>query len=296
MNDTGRSKKAAWTAVFDIRNLAGILQQRPSSTEFVTFWHGPLDPITFTCLASFPHHGAALTVYTYDTSIRVPEGVKVRDARRIVADESLIERYLVHGSASFSKFSNYFRYRLLQKTGACWVDGDILCLRRPDFTQSPLVFGYQFRNDGPWALNGAVLKLPRNHPMLADLAERAAAAVDIDTRWGVIGPMLVSEMAAKHDVMHHARPHTEFYPVAFRKFFRVLLPGYRQGLDAATRNSTFLHLWNEFYRKCGYDKTIAPPVGSFLHQQFVRLGTLGQFQGTYRREEMLELLGDFIND
>jgi len=288
--------KSAISAVLDFCKFAGTLQRRRNRNEFVTFWHGPLDPITYTCLASFPHYGASLRLYSYDMNVRVPEGIEVVDARRIVRDESLISRYIVHGNTSFSKFSNYFRYRLLQETGACWVDGDILCLRRPDFTESPFVFGYQLKDAGPWALNGAVLKLPRKHPMLSELTERAADAVDLDSKWGVIGPMLVTEMAAKHDVIHHARPLNEFYPVSFHKFWRVLLPGYTAGLEKTTRDSTFLHLWNELYRQCGYDKNNAPPEGSFLYQQCVRLGTLGEFRNTYERAEMRELLGDFMND
>ena len=280
----------------DLRTWFDMRRQQRQGGRFVTFWHGPVDPITYTCLASFPHHGARLTVYSYDARIRVPRGVRVADARRIVPDEGLTSRYIVHGNPSFSKFSNYFRYRLLQETGSCWVDGDVVCLRKPDFSESPFVFGYQLQKKGPWALNGAVLKLPRNHPMLLELAQRAADAIDLDTKWGVIGPMLVSELAVKHDVIDHARPLAEFYPVAFDKFWRVLLPGYLQGIERATSGSTFLHLWNEFYRTCGYDKSMAPPEGSFLHAQCVKLGTLGQFRGIYEKAEMRDVLGAYMND
>lgn len=291
----GLSLRRKIADVIDLRKIGeGLLRPGPR-TEFVTFWHGPLDPITYACLASFPFHGVRLQLYSYDLNLRVPAGVEVVDARRIIRDEGLIERYIVNGSTSFSKFSNLFRYRLLDKTGGCWVDGDVLCMKRPDFSTSEFVFGHQFSNDGPWALNGAVLKLPRKHPMLMELTERATDAVDIDSKWGVIGPLLVTEMAVKHDVFHHARPQHEFYPVRFRNFWHVLLPGYKARLDQATQDSTFLHLWNECYRQCNYDKTIAPPEGSFLHTQFARLGMLDEFRKTYSRTEMRTLLGDLLN-
>jgi hypothetical protein len=266
------------------------------TSEFATFWHGPLDPITYTCLASFPYHGVGLTLYSYDLNIRVPAGVKVADARRIIPDQRLISRYIVNGITSLSKFSNLFRYTMLRETGGCWVDSDIICLRKPDFAASPIIIGYQFNSQGPWALNSAVLKLPKRHPMLKEMVARVAAAIDIDTKWGVIGPLLVTEMATKHDVMQYARLPSEFYPISFNKFWRVLLPGHKPGVENTTKDSTFLHLWHEFYRRSGYDKSIAPPEGSFLHDQCAKLGTLGEFRGSYERLELRRLLREYIDD
>jgi len=78
----------------------------PVSLEFSTFWHGPVDPIIYTCLASFPFHGRALRLYSYDPDVDVPAGVLVARARQIVADEALTSRFPVDGRASYSKFSN----------------------------------------------------------------------------------------------------------------------------------------------------------------------------------------------
>ena len=59
--------------------------------EFATFWHGPLKPLAYSCLASFPHVGARLRVYSYD-EIALPSGVEAADARRICPDPSLLSR------------------------------------------------------------------------------------------------------------------------------------------------------------------------------------------------------------
>jgi hypothetical protein len=268
----------------------------PAASEFTSFWHGPLDPITYTCLASFVFQGAALRLYSYDRNLDVPDGVELADARQIVADERLASRFVVDGRVSFSKFSNYFRYRLLQQADTCWVDADLLCLRKPNFAGDPVVVGYQFKADGPWALNGAVLKLPRTHPILADLCERAALAIDHDTGWGVIGPLLVTEMARKHQIIGQARPLADFYPLQFDKFWKALLPGYYGHMVKVTTTSTFLHLWHEYYTRSGYEKDIAPAEGSFLYEWCERLGTIGRFRRVYRREELRHALGSYVDD
>ena len=277
-------------------DLLARFRQPKSNADFVTFWHGPLDPITYTCLASFPFQGAKLRLYSYEYGVDAPPDVEVADARTIVRDEGLLTRFIVDGRPSVSKFSNYFRYTLLRKTAACWVDADLVCLRKPDFSNDPVVFGQQQKADGPWALNNAVLKLPKRHPMLKELADRAKAAVDLDTKWGVIGPLLITEMARKHELLDKARPQAEFYPVSFGKFWKALLPGYRDHVAKVTADSTFLHLWHEYYRESGYNKQVAPAAGSFLHEWCEKLGTLDRFRRVYRRAELRNVLAAYIKE
>lgn len=268
----------------------------PPAPSFVTFWHGPLDPIIYTCLSSFPHHGAGLRLYSYDRHLDVPVGVELADAREIVRERHLIDRFTVSGNVSISKFSDYFRYRAIRATGSCWVDADIVCLR-PDFGRDRFIFGYQGKKtDGPWALNGAVLRLPRRHPMLDELLYKTIAAMDIDGKWGVVGPLLITEMATKHGLMYKARPTSTFYPIAFPGFWKMLMPERKSEVERASAGSTFIHLWNERYRQAGYDKTIAPPEGSFLHGLCVELGTLGRFSRIYGRDELRHTLSSYVKD
>src|SRR5579862_9951210 len=101
---------------------------RRPEPEFATFWHGPLNPVAYACLASFPHCGAGLRVYSYEASLAVPSGVEVADARLICPDQSLLRRYLAGGRPSLAKFADLFRYLMIRETGCCWVDTDIICL------------------------------------------------------------------------------------------------------------------------------------------------------------------------
>lgn len=280
--------------IVSIRKWFSFTSPKPT---FATFWHGPLDPITYTCLATFPQRGVGLTVYSYDPSIELPKGVRRADARCVVPDMGLIDRYTVGGRASSATFSDYFRYRVISRTGCCWVDSDIICLRKPDFRSNALVFGYQGRKtDGAWALNGAVLGLPYRHPMLRDLLIRAAMAADEDSRWGAIGPLLVTEAARAHGVIDAARPRSDFYPIGFVGFWRMLMPERKAEVEQASATSTFLHLWRETYRQAGYDETVAPPEGSYLYELCRTLGTLERFSRTYGRDELRGILLAHVRD
>jgi hypothetical protein len=281
----------------DIDTVRNWLSAVGPAPPFVTFWHGPLDPITYTCLATFPRRGIGLRVYSYDPKIELPGGVQRADARRIVPDETLLDRYKVGGRASASIFSDYFRYMAISRTGSCWVDSDVICLRRHAYGRNALVFGYQGRKkDGPWALNGAVLKLPRRHPMLQDLLLHAAAAVDEDSRWGTIGPLLITEAAHRHGVIDQAQPLRTFYPITFGGFWKMLVPERKAEVRRASASSSFLHLWRESYRQAGYDESVAPPEGSYLHDLCRKLGTLDRFSRTYRRDELRDVLAAHVKD
>lgn len=262
--------------------------------DLATFWHGRLDPISYSCLASFAHAGANLNVYSYDDKIDLPPGVGRVDARRICPDQSLLSRYLAAGKPSLAKFADMFRYRMIRETGSCWVDADIVCLTKPDFSRDGIVFGLQSNPYGELLINNAVLKLPPAHPLLEALNRKAEEAVDIDQSWGAIGPFLLTELAVRLGVAQHARASQSFYPIEPDDFWRMLSPGWRDSIAAATRQAMFLHLWGEMFERSAYDRNIAPPAGSFLHEMFQRAGTLHRFKRVYDAAELGALLARWI--
>jgi len=262
--------------------------------EFATFWHGPLNPLAYNCLASFPHVGAGLRVYCYDSGIDPPPGVEVTDARLICPDRSLLTRYLAAGKPSLAKFADFFRYKMIQQTGRCWVDTDIICLRKPDFARDPIVFGRQSEAYGRSLINNAVLKLPPGHPLLTDLIRRAERAVDIDQSWGAIGPFLLSDLAEEHGVDRYARDFRDFYPIEPDHFWKPLRPADRGDVAIATERATFLHLWGELVERSGYDKSARPAAGSFLFDLFQQFGTLDRFERAYDERKIDSWLAKWL--
>ena len=267
---------------------AGLLAD--DSCEFGSFWRGPLNPFAYACLASFPRAGANLRVFSYDPRLDLPPGVRLADARAICPDESLTRRFIANGKPSIATFADMFRYRMIEKAGCCWVDTDILCLSKPAFENDGFVFCRQADAVGTSLVNNAVLKLPPSHPALAELVATAEAAIDVDQRWGAIGPFLLTPVLARYDLTQRALDSHICYPIEPEQFWKLFLPGYRDWVAGAARDATFVHLWSEAIVWSGYDFWSCPPAGSYLHDAFGRVGALGRFRRVATEEEVLRLM------
>jgi hypothetical protein len=257
--------------------------------EFASFWHGTLNPFAYACLASFAQAGASLRVYSYDPGLDLPLGVRLEDARAICPDESLTRRFIANGKPSIATFADMFRYRMIQETGACWVDADILCLRNSSF-EDGFVFCRQADAVGTGLVNNAVLRLPPSHPALAELVRIAEAAIDLDARWGALGPFLLTPVLAKYGLTERALDSRICYPVEPEQFWKLFLPAYRDWAGEAVRGATFVHLWSEAIVWSGYDFSSCPPAGSYLNEAFRRVGALDRFRRVASEDEVLRLM------
>jgi len=258
--------------------------------EFGSFWHGSLNPFAYACLSSFPQAGVGLRVYSYDPQLDLPPGVRLADARTICPDESLIRRFIANGKPSLATFADMFRYRMMRQTGCCWIDTDMLCLTRPAFENDGYVFCRQADAVGTSLVNNAVLRLPPTSPALAELIAAAEAAIDVDLRWGAIGPFLLTPVLAEHNLTRHALDSHVCYPIEPEQFWKLFLPSYREWVENAVCGASFVHLWSEAIAWTGYDFWICPPLGSYLRQAFERLGALDRFRGFATEDDVLRLM------
>ena len=258
--------------------------------EFGSFWHGPLNPFAYACLASFARAGARMRVFSYDPRLDLPSGVLFADARSICPDESLTRRFIANAKPSIATFADMFRYHMIEKTGCCWVDTDILCLERPAFRDQEFVFCRQADAVGTSLINNAVLRLPPSHPALVELIATADAAVDVDQRWGAIGPFLLTPVLARRGLTHHALDSHVCYPIEPEQFWKLFLPAHRDWARRAAHGATFAHLWSEAIAWSGYDFWACPPAGSYLHEAFERLDALGRFRRIATEDEVLRLM------
>jgi hypothetical protein len=232
----------------------------------------------------------SLRVYSYDPQLDLPPGVRLANARTICPDESLIRRFIANGKPSVATFADMFRYRMMRQTGCCWIDTDMLCLTRPAFENDGYVFCRQADAVGTSLVNNAVLRLPPTSPALAELIAAAEAAIDVDQRWGAIGPFLLTPVLAEHNLTRHALDPHVCYPIEPEQFWKLFLPGCRDWVANAVRAASFVHLWSEAIAWTGYDFWICPPLGSYLHEAFERLGALDRFRGFATEEDVLRLM------
>jgi hypothetical protein len=264
------------------------------SLDFGSFWYGPLNPFAYACLASFPQLGESVRLFTYDQNVELPRGVIRVDARTICPDESLISRFIANGKPSIATFADMFRYRMMRQTGCCWIDTDMLCLSRPAFENDGFVFCRQADAVGTSLVNNAVLRLPPSHPALAELERVAEAAIDVDQRWGAIGPFLLTPILAKYNLTRHALDSHVCYPIEPEQFWKLFLPSDREWVADAVRGASFVHLWSEAIAWTGYDLWACPPAGSYLHEAFERLGALDRFRRVAAEDEVLRLMAKSI--
>jgi hypothetical protein len=262
--------------------------------EFASFWHGTLNAFAYACLSSFPQAGASLRVFTYDPDIELPPGVRRADARAICPDESLTRRFIANGKPSLAHFADMFRYRMMRQTAFCWVDTDILCLSKPTFGNDGFVFCRQADAVGTSLVNNAVLRLPSTSPALAELITAADCAVDVDQKWGAIGPFLLTPVLNKHNLARHALDSHVCYPIEPEQFWKLFLPSYREWAETTARGANFVHLWSEAIVWSGYDFSACPPPGSYLHEAFGRLGALGRFRRVATEDEVLRVMAKAI--
>jgi len=231
-----------------------------------TLWiGGDLGPIGAACLASFVRRGHRTVLHCYDAPRDAPAGVELADAAATVPSSRLFRH---KESGSYSLFSNLFRYELIRRGLGLWIDCDVYCLRRFAF-DSDYVYGWEGAN----SINGAVLGLPKESPVLEKLIALFATRAPVlpwlssreqstllakrlagegfglaDLPWGVAGPQALTYFLTEAGLARHARAHTVFYPIPANRGFVVL----QRGVDVAelmTPKTLAVHLWNEILRK-----------------------------------------------
>ena len=230
-----------------------------------------------------PAAGAAIRLYSYDLGLETPPGVRLEDARSICPDESLVRRFIAAGKPSIATFADMFRYRMIRETGCCWVDTDFVCLTRPEFTSEPYVFCRQADAVSTLLVNNAVLRLPSSEPALAELIATAESMIDVDQKWGALGPFLLTPVLEKHGLYDRALDPHVCYPIEPEQFWKPFLPGFRAEVERTLAGATLLHLWSEAIRWSDYDFAACPPQGSYLHDVFRKVGALERFRRFLRR-------------
>jgi len=227
------------------------------------FWHGPFSPYEALCLSSFVGAGIAVELFSEMPVAGLPAGVTRRPAREILDLDVALYRHEFDGPSP-SLHSNHFRYALLEQVGGWWIDTDVM------LTAASLPADETFvARQSDHELNGSAMRFPPGHPLIKAARKRTAAILE-DARWGDTGPRLLTELQPSLAPHLPIAPRESTYAIGADEFQKFLLPAAREEVETRTANSTFVHLWNEMWRKAGVPKNIAPPRGSWLDGMFER--------------------------
>lgn len=166
-----------------------------------SLWVGPeFTLIQKISLASFIYYGHEVTLYVYDLNLEVPRGVIKKDAREIIPESEI---FYYHGS--LAAFADCFRYKMIQDTGAMWVDADTVCFTDNFFDDVDTVFILEMSNPTTYAQG--ILKLPQHSQIVSDLVhESSRLKLENPDRliWGSFGPWLLTDLVKKHGLQEYA--------------------------------------------------------------------------------------------
>ena len=245
--------------------MAEIFNPKSGSTDRVVhcFWHGPFSPYEALCLSSFVGAGIAVELFSEAPVAGLPAGVTRWNAREILDRDVALYRHEFDGPSP-SLHSNHFRYALLEKLGGWWIDTDVM-LMAASLPVTDIFLAWQSDHE----LNGSAMRFPPGHPLIKAARERTVAVLE-DARWGDTGPRLLTELLPAYAPDIPIAPRESTYAIGADEFQKFLLPETCEEVETRTANSTFVHLWNEMWRKAGVPKNIAPPRGCWLDRMFER--------------------------
>jgi len=155
------------------------------------------------CLTSFVYYGHEVSLYVYDMDMKVPAGVIKKNAEEIVPANKIFKH---HGQ--LAAFSDYFRYKMIEKTDLMWVDADTLCLNKDFFEDTPFVF----IKESDTLIAGGILKMPSDHAMTKQINVQASSLLprlktsSKSFKWAMLGPMLLTKMVNKFGLSSYAQP------------------------------------------------------------------------------------------
>lgn len=228
-----------------------------------SFWHGPFSPYEALCLSSFIAAGIGVELFSQEPLSGLPDGVTARKARDILDCDVAFYRHEPDGPSP-ALHANHFRYALLEKLGGWWIDSDIMLVG----SVLPAA-GVFLARQSDAELNCAVMHFPVRHPLMTSARERTEAVLET-ARWAETGPKLVTELLPVHEPDAAIAARESAYAIGHEEFQKFLLPEAREEVEQRTANSTFVHLWNEMWRRSGIPKDIGPPKGSWIDMMFER--------------------------
>ena len=239
---------------------AMMSRSRSPQHRFQSFWYGgPLSPYEMFCLRSFIDWGHAVDLYSYDTNLVVPAGVRLCDAAELIAqDEVFVYQAEGFGKGSPSAFSNYFRYKLLVEKGGWWIDTDVVCLT----DRIPLDDEFFARQDADFVACGTMYFEPR-HPIMVQCLEQATK-LGRNVKWGDTGPRLFTRVLKERGWLHRAASPSACYPIHYTRALEALRPSRAADLAVQVESALFLHVWNSTLVHHGVNKAHRPPKGSLL--------------------------------
>jgi hypothetical protein len=221
------------------------------NTTVQGLWIGPrLSALEQLSIQSFLANGHQFHLYVYEGVENVPHGTVVKDANDVLPS---IRTFKYREHDSYAGFANQFRYKLLHTVGGWWVDLDLVCLKPFDFA-TDYVFSSEdgLTAGGPGIqVNVGAIKCPAGSSLMQHVWDQCSKKDPAELRWGEIGPILFADSVRRFGMESFVVPPSGFCPIAWRQWQDILDPD----VPCRFTGETYaVHLWNEMWRREGFDK------------------------------------------
>lgn len=234
-----------------------VLDSRKQKIVAHMFWaKGSISALEHSCMKSFVEKNYKLFVWSYDADLDIPPGAKLRDAN-IVVDES---KLFLNRQGSYAGFSDFFRYKVLNRFGGLYADTDVIAIRpAEELPKKHFLVTEHCRQQNTFKsyINGNVIYNPV--PVKGNVIDLALAYSRRfpkgDIEWSEIGPALLSAIVSiypRHNFV--IQPPAFANPIPWWECPQKLL---QDDSDALDENCFFFHCYNETWRRAGIDKNEA---------------------------------------
>jgi len=249
---------------------------------------GQLSKVEQLCIQSFIDHGHEFHLYAYGEITNVPAAAKIHDARTIIGEDAVFTYKDGWAKGSVSGFADLFRLLLIQKKGGWWVDMDIICLKRFDFT-ADTIFCSSHEGEYGALVNNCVFKAPADSPFITYCLDQIAA-IDLKTMsFGLAGPFLFQKAVKELALQAYVLPYYYFNPIAWKNVSDLILgnmgtinrikemvrpmfrPDTMPGRKVLTDSYT-VHFWNEVWNTGKLDKNRHYSPGSLFEKLKIKHG------------------------
>ena len=208
---------------------------------------------------SFIDHGHTYHLYTYGKVENIPEGVIVKDGNEIVS-KSEIFRYK---NGSLSAFSNYFRFHMLHMKGGYWADTDLICTKPFQFKQDYVFISEPTRDYKNNIPTSCLIKMPKNSLVTAEAIkiqkEHKKLILSGRLTWSS-GPKTVQMIIETFFLHRYILQYKTVCSCHYSHILSLLNPSYKpnpnivNSINDIPEKMVAIHLWNEVWRRRGYDK------------------------------------------
>jgi len=222
-----------------------------SKTIIQSLWIGDkLSQVEKLCISSYIHYGHEFHLYSFNDIEGVPDDCIIKDASEILPKDEVFTYNVGPGKGSYSAFSNYFRYKLLDLKGNWWTDTDIVCIKEFDFKEE-YVFASERTDSQGIQITSGIIKTPQGSEFSKKCYAFCSEQDKNTLPWGTVGPKLVSNTVKELKIENFVKAWKLFNPIGFEQVGMIFDETFG---DMDLSHSYTIHLWNEMWRRYNLDK------------------------------------------